>query len=166
MISRTTFPIIALILSMQAVTFAAIENGNAFALDVALAPTATDRADLIDGAMGKLYFFRYLRITEREDGYVDGRRFIRMRTVEPSSQMSIHFIVRKPVSLKKANPIAKGTGIAVTGRIKAVEFHDKRQIVVLDPVIVRHADRLKPVVGKEMLHEVDPDSRRKTKAEG
>ena len=161
---RTTLLIIVLVIRPSG-AFAAIENGNELALDVALASTASNRSELINGAIGKLHFFRYLRITEREDGYVDGRQFIRMKTVEPSSQMSILFTVRKPTSLKKLNPLAKGSGIAVTGRIKAVEFHETRKIVALASVIVRHADRLEPVVGKEMLHEVNPDAYRKPKTE-
>jgi len=162
---RTTLLIIVLVISLLSGAFAAIGNGNELALDVVLASTVSNRSELISGAIGKLYFFRYLRITEREDGYVDERQVIRMKTVEPSSQMNVLFTVRKQASLKKANPLTKGSGIAVTGRIRTVEFHENRKIVVLDPVIVRHADRLKPVVGKEMLHEVDPDAYRKTKTE-
>ena len=80
--------------------------------------------------------------------------------------MYIDFVVRKPIYLKKAEPIGKREGIAVTGRIKTVDFTDTQTTIVLNPVVVRYADRLSPVVGKEMLHGVDPDARSGTETEG
>jgi len=156
--SRFAVPTIVLILSLRTGDLEAIENGNELALDIGRAPTPLERTTMIENAIGKLFFFRYLHIKERKDGDLEGRRFIRMRTVEPSSDVHIDFVVRKRQSLKKANPIRKGQGIAVTGRIKTIAVTNAQKIIVLDPVIVRYADRLSPVVEKEMLHEVDPDA--------
>ena len=81
-----------------------------------------------------------------------------MSTVEPSSDMIVDFTVKKKVSLRKADPVQTNEAIAVTGRVKLMD--EKGNRILLEPVIVRHKDRLSPKVGIELLYEVDPAARK------
>jgi len=129
-------------------------NGNDFALYYSEAKTPAERKTILDEASGNPHFFRYLQImemTQRPDGAVDITAF------EPASYMDVRFTVNKPVSLKtlKADPASKiGDAIAVTGVVRGIDTNT----IVLNPVIVRHKDRLSPKRGKEMMYEVDPSA--------
>jgi hypothetical protein len=139
---------------------AGTDSGNDLALKYASAP-ARERAAVAKAATGELFFFRYLFIKELEKGATtNGAPFIRMCTVEPSSDMIIRFTVDKSVSLKKAAPLAVGSAVAVTGRVK--EFGSHTNTILLDPVIVRFQDRASPKAGRELLYEVDSGARRGT----
>ena len=69
--------------------------------------------------------------------------------------LNVRFVVVKSESLKllRGDPPTKvGEAIAVTGVVRGLGTNT----IVLNPVIVRHKDRLQPKRGKEMLYEVDP----------
>lgn len=136
-----------------------VQSGNDLALDFASA-SAVERKRLARDADEHLFFFRYLRITEIERGETDGRPFVRMNTVEPSSDMQVAFTVRKQVSLRKVREqgIGRDDGIAVVGRV--TNINQQAGCVFLGQVIVRYKDRLLPKTGKELLHEVDPAARK------
>jgi len=144
-----------LILPCRTARTGPVDNGNDLALEFS---TAKDvhRKEIAEEATGKIFFFRYLRISNLEKGQTRGLPFIRMNTVEPSSDVRVDFTVRKKVSLKKADPLKTGEAIAVTGRIKSIG--SMTNTIVLEPVIVRYKDRLSPKVGKELLSELDSDA--------
>jgi hypothetical protein len=96
-----------------------------------------------------------MEMTETTDEL--GRARIAITAFEPSSLMDISFNVTQPVSLSilRENPVSRpGDAIAVTGRIVAT--NPAPHALTLDPVIVRHKDRLSPAAGREMLCEVQP----------
>jgi len=136
-----------------------VKNGNTMALDFVTAGE-TLRKELQEETEGRIFFFRYLLITNIETRVTNSLTRIDMNTVEPSSEMRVDFTVRKRVSLEKAKTLEKGNAVAVTGRVKSISAQ-KNQIV-LDPVIVRYKDRLSPKAGRELLYEVDPNARRGT----
>lgn len=132
-------------------------NGNDFSLYYIEARTEEERQALIDDAKGRPHFFRYLQIMEMEESKKDGRPYVAIVAFEPSSYMDVRFFVTKSVSLGKLTeePRTKvGDAIAVTGVITAVDS----STITLNPVIVRHKDRLHPKRGKELLCEVDPSA--------
>jgi hypothetical protein len=127
-------------------------NGNDFALYCSEAKTLQARQALVDDALGRPHFFRYLEIKELDDQPGKG---IDITAVEPSSLLTVRFLVIKTESRKllRSDPVTKvGDAIAVTGVVRGLGTNT----IVLNPVIVRHKDRLHPKRGKEMLYEVDP----------
>lgn len=134
-------------------------NGNDLALEFSTA-TDTQKKQIHDDVADKLFFFRYLRILNVEKGETNGMPCIRMNTLEPSSDMRVSFTVRKTDSLQKAAALKEGDGVAVSGRLKVIGGKDNT--IVLDPVIVKHKDRLSPAVGKELLYEIDSTARQGT----
>jgi hypothetical protein len=134
------------------------ENGNDFALALVEEPVGLQRQRRIQDGTGLLYYFRYLRIRTLEDGVRDGHPYAAVRSVEPASGLEVVFTVRKTASLRKLNAEPRsepGAAIAVTGRLKSVDL--EAGTILLDPVIVRHKDRLEPKVGKELMAELDPN---------
>ncbi len=132
-------------------------TGNEFALDYAEARSARERDDLVAGLRGRSLYFRYLLVMEMAPVEIRGRPGYRLTTFEPSSLMDVVFTVDQPVSLAKLRedpPTRAGTAIAVRGRISKADPEHKR--LYLDPVVVRHKDRMSPATGKEMLYELDP----------
>ena len=94
-----------------------------------------------------------LKITEKT---VDKETtFVTLTTMEPSSDMVVHFTVKKTQSLKIVSPLTLGEAVAVTGRVKSIAKDDKHNIIELDPVVVRYKDKLSPKRGVELLKEVD-----------
>ena len=136
-----------------------VRSGNDLALDFSTADEAQQR-EIRRDVKGKLFFFRYLQIMDLEKCKINNMQCIKMKTAEPSSGMSVNFVVRKKVSLKKAGSLKKGEAIAVTGRI--LNIGKKPDAIILEPAIVRYKDRLSPAIGKELLYEVDPSARRGT----
>ena len=145
-----------ILIVLTAVAQAAVDSGNTLALEYLSAERA-QKSGIRKDATGKIFFFRYLRIVDLEKGETGGLPYIRMSTVEPSSDMVVDFVITKKVSLKKAASLKKGEAVAVLGRIKSIGKKPNR--IVLDPVIVKYKDRLAPKIGKELLCEVDPDAR-------
>jgi len=93
---------------------------------------------------------------ELDRGTTNGRPFVAVTAFEPASYMDVSFTVVKTQSLRilAADPVSEpGDAIAVTGKV--VDADAERNAIALDPVIVRHKDRLSPAVGKELLCEVD-----------
>lgn len=132
------------------------KNGNELALEYSTAK-ANRKQDISKEAVGQLYFFRYLRIDKITRGETRTGPFMAMDTVEPSSDMYVSFTVTKPVSLRTAGPLKTNDAVAVSGRLKSLD--DKKNRLVLDPVIVRYKDKHAPAAGKELLPEVDPNAR-------
>jgi hypothetical protein len=134
-------------------------NGNEFALYFSEARTEGERQEIFLEARGRPHFFRYLQIMQIQKlTNEQGRVSINITAFEPSSCMDVIFNVVQPVSVSKIleAPESKlGDAIAVTGKI--VEADRKKNMIRLDPVIVRHKDRLSPAAGKEMLYETDPN---------
>jgi hypothetical protein len=156
---RTAGGLLVLFFALALRAVAGTDNGNTLCLDYVSA-NGPEQKTIRQESSGKLYFFRYLRIDELEKGTTNGMPFVAMSTVEPSSDMVVRFTVVKSVSLGKCKDIAEGDAIAVTGRL--VSMGVPENTVLLDPVIVRYKDRSAPKIGKELLHEVDPDARRGT----
>lgn len=135
-------------------------SGNEFALRYSEASTDSERAQILQEAGQNLHFFRYLQIMEiTEEKDEAGRQRFTIVAFEPSSLMDVAFKVNQPVSVSKLleEPRSKpGDAIAVTGRIAGADA--MANTITLDPVIVKHKDRLSPAAGKEMLYELKPDS--------
>lgn len=129
-------------------------NGNDFALYLSEAKTPADRQALVEDALKRPHFFRYLQILTMEEA---GSRSIAITAFEPASLMDVRFTVVKPNSLQvlRADPPSKvGDAIALTGVIGGVASNT----IVLSQVIVRHKDILSPTRGKELLCDVDPNA--------
>jgi hypothetical protein len=134
----------------------AVPSGNEVARDLTFAKTASMRKMILDEALGKPHFFRYLQILEMESGVEQGCPIINLTTCEPSSKMFIKFKVVKTISLgklKEAPESKVGDAIAVTGNIQSVD--PVKRVMVVHPVIVRYKDLLARKGGKEMLEERD-----------
>ncbi len=147
---------LVLLLRLCAAHAAAVPNGNEYALSLAEAQTPAAVKEAVDEGQGRKHFFRYLEILEIKRGSNNGAPVIGLKTREPSSDMIVKFLVQKSNSLAvlQAEPAAKvGDAVAVIGVVERVE--PKTKTITLNPVIVRHKDRLAPKVGKEMLAEVD-----------
>lgn len=132
-------------------------NGNDFALYFVEARTDRERKDLLDDALGRPHFFRYLQIMNMREGLTNGCPYVEITAFEPASYMDVEFTVTKRVSLDilSEKPKSKlGDAIAVTGCVR--EADPERNVISLHPVIVRHKDRLSSKIGKELLCEVDP----------
>ena len=132
------------------------DNGNKLALEYSTA-SADRKQEIGKDAAGKVYFFRYLRIAGIEKGERDGQRYVRLRTLEPSSDLEVVFTVEKAASLEKVEPLKENDAVAVSGRVKSIGVETNG--IVLGSVIVRYKDRLQPKAGKELLPEVDPSAR-------
>lgn len=131
------------------------QNGNDFSLDLALAKTPAATKRVIDEALGKQHFFRYLHITGLEEGETNGYPYVDLVTYEPSSKWRVVFKVQKSLSLAvlKQDPASKvGDDLAVTGTVKSV--NPAAREIVLNPVIVRYKDRNGPK-SSELYHERD-----------
>ncbi len=132
-------------------------NGNDFALYFVECRTDEERKELLDDAKGRPHYFRYLQIVEMAEKHKDGRPYVAIVAFEPASCMDVRFFVTKRVSLTKLleEPTSKpGDAIAVTGVVVGADS----SAITLNPVIVRHKDRLHPKRGKELLCEVDPSA--------
>ena len=148
-------PILLLVISFAGVAAAKTANGNDFALYYSEAKTEEDRQWLIDEAKGNAHFFRYLQILEMEEIEENGAYGVKIIAFEPASLMDVSFTVTKRESLKllRSDPESvPGKAIAVTGKFVEIDSN----CIYLDPVIVRHKDRLSPAIGKELLCEVSP----------
>ncbi len=148
-----TVALLALICALPAAT----SNGNEFALAMSEAKTPAARKAVLDDAMGRPHFFRYLQIMEMQPVTEDGRAGFKITAFEPSSYTDVIFTVTMPVSLSilKTDPATKiGDAIAVTGKIAGID--PAKNSILLGETIVRHKDRLSPKIGKELLSEVNP----------
>jgi hypothetical protein len=158
-IARRAVRLAGLLALLGAAAYGRTRNGNDFALALVEAPSASERARMIREGTGALYYFRYLRIRTLEEGVRDGRPYAAVRGVEPASGMEVAFTVRKTASLRLLDSEPRtepGAAIAVTGGLKAVDV--EAGTILLDPVIVRHKDRLEPKIGKELMAELDPNA--------
>ncbi|OGV68528.1 MAG: hypothetical protein A2283_19930 [Lentisphaerae bacterium RIFOXYA12_FULL_48_11] len=145
-----------------------IDNGNDLALNYVSAKTPAAKKQLIDPVLGKLHYFRYLKITEMTESTTNGFRNVFIRATEPSSSMIVEFNVLKNVSLKILDDDPKtkiGDAIGVQGRLETMGKVTTNTIV-LNPVIVKHKDKFAPVRGKEFLYELDPNARMGTDTSG
>lgn len=135
-------------------------HGNDFALYLSEARTPEEQKELIDDARGRPHYFRYLCIVGMQEGKLkDGRPYVNIKAVEPASLFNVLFTVQKPVSLRKLkeSPASNvGDAIAVTGKVAMADPKKKR--IELNPIIIRHKDRLSPKIGKELFHELDPSA--------
>lgn len=132
-------------------------NGNDFALFFSEAKTERERTELLADARGRAHYFRYLQILKLEEGQKDGRPYVAITAIEPSSYMHVAFRATKSVSLRKLREDPESTigdAIAVTGKI--VSADSEKNLIEIHPVIVRHKDRPQPKTGKELLYEIDP----------
>lgn len=134
-------------------------NGNELALLLSETTTAKERTDLIRRARGQVLYFRYLQTTLLEEGVGPRGEYIRLETTEPSSYLTVRFVVKKRVSLallREDPPVEIGDAVAIRGRIKDID-PDGRWIEV-DPVVVRHRDRPTPTRRMELLSDLDPNA--------
>jgi hypothetical protein len=152
---RSALFLVAFWLGLSLGADAATSNGNDFALAFTEAKTPAAQKAMLDDAIGRPHFFRYLQIMEMEPVTEDGHAGMRITAFEPSSYLDVKFTITMPVSLSllKADPPSKvGDAIAVTGKVAGIE----KNAIVLGETIVRHKDRLSPKMGKELLGEVNP----------
>lgn len=139
------------------------ENGNDMCLYLSEAVESGKRADaarMKEETEGVTYYFRYLEILDARGGRENDRPHVDILAREPSSHLRIRFRVDRKVSLAvlMQDPQSEtGSAIAVLGRVAA--FDEKALLIDLDPVVVRHKDRLVPKVGKELFGELDPTAR-------
>ncbi|MBT3194237.1 MAG: hypothetical protein HN341_16960 [Verrucomicrobia bacterium] len=132
-------------------------NGNDFALYLVESRTAAEEKDLVEDALGRPHYFRYLQIMEIEETRKNGMDGFAITAFEPSSYLDVHFTVTRSASLRtlrEAPESKRGDAIAVTGKIEAASKDDNT--IHLKSTIVRHKDRLSPAMGQELLCEVDP----------
>ena len=137
------------------------DSGNSLALDIVSAKAPAEKAQIIKNSIGTLYYFRYLKITDMKDGMTNGNRAVFISAVEPSSDMIVEFTVIKTVSLKVLDNDPKtkvGDCIGATGRVESIGKKGPNTFV-LNPIIVNHKDKDRPVRGKELLYEIDPNAR-------
>jgi len=156
---RHWVPIILLASSIASFGSGRTSNGNDFALYLIETQTEAQEKELVDEAIGRPHFFRYLQVMEMEETRNNGTYGIRITAFEPSSYLDVCFTVTKPISLRilKESPATKlGSAIAVTGKI--VSASKKSNKIDLSYTIVRYKDRLSPALGKELMCEVDPHS--------
>lgn len=156
---RHLVPIILLAASLASFGSGRTSNGNDFALYLVETKTDAEEKALVEEAIGRPHFFRYLQIMEMDATGENGIDGIRITAFEPASYLDVCFTVTKPVSLRilKEDPVTKrGSAIAVTGKI--VSADKKSNTIRLKHTIVRHKDRLSPALGKELICEVDPHS--------
>jgi len=138
-------------------TPAKTSNGNDFALYYTECKTDAERKELLDDARKRPHYFRYLQIMYMKETPVERGTHIAITAFEPASYMDVQFVVKKRFSigkLKEEPETKQGDAIAVTGVVRDV----KDNTISLDPVVVRHKDRLHPKRGKELLCEVDPSA--------
>ena len=155
--NRHAFLFTALLLALACVASAVTSNGNEFALAMSEAKTPAARKAVLDDAMGRPHFFRYLQIMEMQPVTEDGRAGFKITAFEPSSYTDVIFTITMPVSLSilKTDPVTKvGDAIAVTGKLAGID--PGKNAILLAETIVRHKDRLSPKMGKELLGEVNP----------
>jgi len=156
---RVALAVVVLLAGMGGGAWGKTSNGNDFALWLSEATNADESKALIDEAKGQPHYFRYLYIMEMAEGEINGVPYVDIVTTEPASLMKVAFRVIKSVSLKKLaeDPPSKiGDAIAVTGNVAAVDPEAKR--IDLNPIIVRHKDRLAPKIGKELFYELDSNA--------
>jgi hypothetical protein len=155
LLSRVTC-LLSLVFFLVSSSQAAVPSGNEFARDLVLEKKPALQKTMLSEALGKQYFFRYLKIVDMKEGVTNACPFISLVTREPSSGMLVTFMVVKSLSLatlREAPASGIGDAIAATGVIKRVD--PVKRVIRLDPVIVRYKDLLAPKVGKEMLQERD-----------
>ncbi len=131
-------------------------NGNDFALSYSESKNDNERRSLLEEVGRRPHLFRYLQIVEMNEIEKSGRKQVVITALEPASGLDVSFIVNQRVSLSKLQevPVSEpGSALAVSGVIKGVD--NQNGTIVLDPVIVRHKDRLAPKVGKELYVELD-----------
>ncbi len=146
-------------LALVASASAATSNGNEFALAFMEAKTPAAKKALVDDAVGRPHFFRYLQIMEMAPVTEDGRAGIKITAFEPGSFMDVKFSITMSVSLAmlRADPESKvGDAIAVTGKLTGIE--PGKNVILLENTIMRSKDRLSPKMGQELLSEVKPDA--------
>lgn len=152
------FIVLALVFSFSAcpALWAKTGNGNELARYFMEAKTEKAQKEIMDEALRKSYYFRYLRVDWLQKGWGKEGPMVDILSTERSSQFCIKFRVQKTMSLVKlsVDPETKvGNAIAVTGVIDSMDW--TRKIIVLNPVIVRSKDWLVPKPGKEFLYEID-----------
>lgn len=159
-VNRLNIATLVLLALLTGMALGRTSNGNDFALYLSEARTPEEQKELIDDARGRPHYFRYLCIVGMQEGMTrDGYPFVTIKAMEPASLFYVMFRVRKPVSLKKLKETPEsnvGDAIAVTGKIASADPGKKR--IELNPVIIRHKDRLAPKIGKELFYELDPNA--------
>ena len=156
---RRWVPLFLLLLTSPLTTFAAgrTSNGNDFALYLIETRNPAEEKTLVEDAVGRPHFFRYLQIMEMEEIHENDTKGYRIKAFEPASYMDVSFSVTRTASLRtlREDPVTVlGSAIAVTGKVVAAD--KASNTIQLGSVIVRHKDRLSPARGKELLCEVDP----------
>jgi hypothetical protein len=131
----------------------AVRNGNEMALHYTTA-TGTEKTDVQKAATGVNHTWRFLKIKQITQP-TDTDRFVKLVTVEPSSDMKVILVTNLKLSVKLAQTLQAGDCVSARGRVKSVAVEDKNTIVV-DPAVLEYKDKDKPAAGKELLKEVDP----------
>lgn len=133
-----------------------VRNGNELALAWS-ASNAANKPAMRQQVTGRLYTFRYLRVTAIQKDRPDTGAMT-VVTVEPSSDMQIALVLTKRLSLELAGNLTTNDCVAAYGRIKTIGSAGANLIEV-DPAILKHKDRATPKLTKELINEVDDKAR-------
>jgi hypothetical protein len=100
-----------------------------------------------------IHTFRHLLIVAIQRDQPDPGA-ITLLTREPSSDMRIRLVARQKLSLALAAGLETNMAVAVTGRLRSLGTPEP-DLMVVDPAVLKHADRPTPKAGAELLNEVD-----------
>jgi hypothetical protein len=130
-----------------------VANGNELALAYSITNSA-GRQIIQKKSTDTIQTFRYLKIVAiANDTPKPGA--ITLTTVEPSSDMKVVLVLTTKLSLDIAKTATTNECVAANGRVKSIGT-EAPDMIVMDPVALRHKDRAGPKMSKELLNEVDP----------
>ena len=133
-----------------------VESGNELARRLMYSQKGQEK-EMEKDAVGNLFFFRYLKISEKKAITNTIPTTYKFKTQEPGSGMYVEFVITKKESLKIAEGIQEGEAMAVTGRIKTISKANNS--IAFESVRIEHKDVTKPKVGKELLSDIDSKAR-------
>ena len=152
MIVICVFSVIGLVLT-PAGRAEPVRNGNELALAWST-NNAAGKQVVQKQAEGIFHTFRYLRVTAVKK-YQPATGAVMVMTLEPSSDMKVALVVTKALSLELAATLITNDSVSAYGRIKSMGMAAP-DLIVVDPALLKHKDRVAPKLTKELLHEVDP----------
>jgi hypothetical protein len=129
-----------------------VRNGNELAL-LYVSGKAPEQQALRKERTGMIHTFRHLLIVAIQRDQPDPGA-ITLLTREPSSDMRIRLVARQKLSLALAAGLETNMAVAVTGRLRSLGTPEP-DLMVVDPAVLKHADRPTPKAGAELLNEVD-----------
>jgi hypothetical protein len=160
-VKKTLFVFVSVLMLFASIhADAKTENGNDLCLYLDEAMGNKKETEwLVSETKGKNYYFRYMKIIARKAGRENGRPYIKLSLMEPSSYYVVRCKVIKPNSLMllMQDPESReGDCVAMTAKIEKIDTD--ASVIYCNPVIIRTKDREAPKRGKEFLYETDPNA--------